>query len=429
MNKHDLHSAGIRDIFSVIYGNSEETLHSQVSRYLTLINQFVNQFGEADFHLFSTPGRTEIGGNHTDHNHGRVLAGSVNLDSIAVAAGNDLNKIVMYSEGYPQPFSVDLNYLEIFEDEKGTTSALIRGVAARFKALGLKIGGFNAAVSSNVLPGSGLSSSASIEVLIGTIFNALFNQGKASAENLALIGQYAENVYFGKPCGLMDQVACAVGGIVAIDFKNPQRPEIDKIEFDFEEQPYSLVIVDTGGNHAVLTEEYAAIPGEMKAVAASLGKEVCRDINQADVLDRIQSLRVAAGDRAVLRALHFIKENERVVKQVKALKNREFMRFLNLVKESGNSSFKWLQNVYAPQSPAVQGLSLALSITEQFLSENDAGACRVHGGGFAGTIQAFVSNNYLDEYIRLMDRVFVSGAARPLNIRPYGTLYLNTFLS
>ena len=397
---------------------------NQISRYETLIHQFEANFKHTEWLLFSTPGRTEIGGNHTDHNHGRVLAASVNLDSIAVAAENDRNQITLYSHGYGQPFQVDLNDLQVNEKEKGTTTALIRGIAARLRALNYHIGGFDACLHSTVLPGSGLSSSASVEVLIATICNALFNQNRIPAEELALISQYAENHYFGKPCGLMDQMTCAVGGIISIDFKDPRKPVVKKVPFDFQRAGYKLVIVDTGGNHADLTEDYASVPAEMKAVAAALGKNVCRELNMAEVWSRLPELRKQAGDRAVLRCLHFLQENERVLAQVKALEAGNFGDFLRLVQASGDSSFKWLQNIFSTKNVHEQGITLALALSQSYCDEIQDGACRVHGGGFAGTIQVFLPESHVDDYRRRMESVFGAGKVMVLEIRPRGTVCL-----
>ncbi len=415
-------------VFEEIYGNETHILAKQKKRFQDLIEKFQKQFSAEYLHFFSTPGRTEIGGNHTDHNHGRVLAASVNLDAIAAVSRTDSGSVVLYSEGYSEPFVVDLNHLNVVEAEKGSTTALIRGIAARFKELGYRIGGFNAYVSSQVLPGSGLSSSASIEVLIGTIFNHIFNEGSIDLETLAIIGQYAENVFFGKPCGLMDQIACAFGGIVTIDFKNPRKPEIQKIDFDFQAQDYSLLVVDTGGNHADLTYEYAAVPAEMKAVAEVLGAKVCREISWDVLFKNLRDLRQKTGDRAILRAMHFIGDNTRVVQQVNALEEGNFQQFLALVNESSNSSFKWLQNIYSTQNVREQGLTLALALSEKYIREIGEGACRVHGGGFAGTIQAFLPNKAVSQYIEMMESVFGSGSVLNLKIRPHGTVCLNTLL-
>ena len=419
--------SSLRHIFSKIYSKDTEVLESQLKRYTDLSEQFTEKFGEQELHYFSTPGRTEIGGNHTDHNYGRVLAGSVNLDSIAVATKNQLNSVVIYSMGYEKAFQIDLDNLEVNEIEFGTTTALIRGIASRLTQLGYQIGGFNAYIESDVLPGSGLSSSASIEVLIGSIFSALFNDNSIAPENLAIIGQYAENNYFGKPCGLMDQVACAMGGIITIDFETPEKPKIEKIDFDFEEQNYNLIVVDTGGNHADLTEDYASVPIEMRSVAQALGKNVCREISMIDLIPYIKILRSKVGDRALLRAIHFIGENERVTEQVNALKNNDFDAFLELLKDSGNSSFKWLQNIYSTKNIREQGLSLALAITENYIKEISAGACRVHGGGFAGTIQVFLPHSKVKAYHDLMAKVYGEKSVHILSIRPLGTLYLNPF--
>jgi len=356
-----------------------------------------------------------------------VLAAAINLDSIAVTEAINENVVTIYSEGYEQPFIVNLDHLQQQKEEEGSTSALVRGIAARFNDLGYRIGGFRALFGSDVLPGSGLSSSASIEVLIGTIFNHLFNNGEIAPQVIARIGQYAENVFFGKPCGLMDQTACANGGIVTIDFGNPDEPQVEKIDFDFAEQDYRLLVVDTGGSHDDLTADYAAIPEEMKAVARFFGKTVCRELEISDVLKNMSALRRALGDRAVLRAWHFMQENERVQQQVKALKNNDFRHFLSLVNASGHSSFKWLQNIYSPVNTRKQGLTLALALSEKYIEERGEGACRVHGGGFAGTIQAFLPLEAVNGYKQIIEPVFGEGSVKVLQIRPYGSIYLNDF--
>ncbi|MFS8542136.1 MAG: hypothetical protein LOD89_08605, partial [Tissierellales bacterium] len=300
--KEKLSSEPVVKLFRELYGREETAIEHQMERYMGLVSKYIDTFQEPEqgsVQIFSTPGRTEVGGNHTDHNHGRVLAAGINLDSIAVASPTSNSIVTVYSEGYPEPFMVDLNELDVKEDEKETTYALIRGIAARLKELGYKIGGFNAYITSDVLPGSGLSSSASIEVLLGTIFNHLYNEGKIEAQLLAMIGQYAENVYFGKPSGLMDQMACAVGGFVAIDFKEPGKPIVKKVDFDFAAQGYSLLVVDTGGSHADLTEDYASIPMEMKAVANTLGAEVCRELSMEQLIANIPMLREKVNDRAI----------------------------------------------------------------------------------------------------------------------------------
>jgi len=411
-----------------LYGDNAEDFNYQLNRYTQLQKKFVEKFNESELDYFSTPGRTEIGGNHTDHNAGIVLAGSVNLDTIAAAARNDENVITIYSEGFSNSFTVDIEDLNQNKLEEGTTIALIRGIVSRFKQLNYKVGGFNAFISSNVLIGSGLSSSASIEVLIGTILNVYFNDGKISAEEIAIIGQYAENEYFGKPCGLMDQMACSVGGIISIDFKELQNPIVTKVNFDFNTQDYSLLIVDTGGSHADLTEDYASIPTEMKSVAKCLGEKVAREITFKTIFENVKILRQQVGDRAILRVLHFFTENKRVLDQVNALGKNEFEHFLHLINNSGNSSNKWLQNSYSIKNPRDQGVNLALAISENYISEKEQGACRVHGGGFAGTIQVFLPNEFIDEYKKIIQSAIEDSSVLVLKIRSYGSLHLDSII-
>ncbi|MBN2105137.1 galactokinase [bacterium] len=418
----------LNSIFKEIYAADNGSLKTQFQRYENLIVSFKNRFSEQDIHLFSTPGRTEIGGNHTDHNQGQVLAASIHLDSVAAAAKNNSNQIVIYSEGYQEPFIIELSHLEVVEKEKVTTSALIRGIAARMKQLGYNIGGFHACITSSVLPGSGLSSSASIEILIGSIMNALFNENKITPEILAVICQYAENIYFGKPCGLMDQMTCAVGGIIRIDFKNPEQSVVQKVDFKLDDYHYSLLVVNTGGNHADLTDEYAAIPSEMKTVAHAFDAEVMRDVPTDRFFNKIPELRKQAGDRAVLRAFHFLHEHERVSHQVKALEEKNFQKFICLIRDSGNSSYKWLQNIYASSHVREQGVSLALALTENYLNKIQTGACRIHGGGFSGTIQVFMPKASVSEYSAQIRSIFGEESVSVLSIRPCGTLYLNPYL-
>ncbi len=406
--------------FSEIYGTQEESLQKQKSRYKNLARNFKKIFDSSPTHFFSAPGRTEISGNHTDHNHGQVLAAAVNLDAIAAVRENGGKLIRVYSEGYPEPFEVNRNELPAREAEKGTSTALIRGIAARFVQLGYKVDGFDALITSEVLPGSGLSSSAAIEVLLGTIFNHLFNDGEIGPEQIAAIGQFAENHYFGKPSGLMDQMASAVGGMMKIDFANPEKPAIKKIPLDLAKLGYRLLIVNTGGSHANLTPHYAAIPQEMKAVAGFFGKDVLREISRGDVLSHLFELRRSVGDRAVLRALHFFEENERVMRQMKALESGDFRLFLEEVRASGNSSWKWLQNVTTPDDPHEQGMALALALTENFIRDFGEGACRVHGGGFAGTIQAFLPAAAVSSYKKMAENVFGEGSVYDLSIRRVG---------
>jgi len=408
-----IRSGELDALFGELYG--DEGLDGQHDRWAALAARHEELFGEQDIRLFSTPGRTELGGNHTDHNHGRVLAGSVNLDTIAAVSLTGDNRVIIDSEGYPA-VEVDLDSLEADPAEEGKTDALVRGIAARFKQEGHKIGGFRANTASSVLKGSGLSSSAALEVLVGTIFSTIFNDNMVTTTEIAQIGQYAENHFFGKPCGLMDQVACANGGIVAIDFKHPGKPAITPVVYNFHKAGYTLMVVDTGGNHADLTHEYAAIPEEMKAVAAHFGKEVCREIGETDILHDWKALREKVGDRAILRALHFFHDNARVLSQTEALRENDIHTFLNQVNISGRSSFCYLQNVYPGKEPQEQGISLALQLTESFL--HGEGAFRVHGGGFAGTIQVYIPNDRADDYADFMESFFGEGSVTPLRIRP-----------
>ena len=378
---------------------------------------FEAAFGGAPERYFSAPGRTEIGGNHTDHQRGRVLAGAVNLDTVAAVRLNGTNVIRIQSKGYPLS-TVDLSQLTPVESEINSTPALIRGVAARFTQMGCKVEGFDAYCESTVLPGSGLSSSAAYEVLIGTIVNHMFFEGKVSQPEIAMIGQYAENVFFGKPCGLMDQTASAVGNLVTIDFFDKENPVIEPVDFDFASCGHALCIIDSGADHADLTDEYAAVPGEIKAVAAYMGKEVLTQIDEAEFYANIPALRKACGDRAVMRCIHFYQENARVPKQVAALKAGDFDTFLSLVKQSGYSSYMYLQNVIPAGYKAHQDVAVALALAEHYLKGR--GAYRVHGGGFAGTIQAFVPFDILDEFVAGMDSVLGEGACHVLSIRPHG---------
>ena len=378
---------------------------------------FAAAFGGAPTRYFSAPGRTEIGGNHTDHQRGRVLAGAVNLDTVAAVRPNGSNVIRVLSQGYPQ-CEVDITDLIPKAEEINTTMALIRGVAARFTQLGCKVEGFDAYVTSTVLPGSGLSSSAAYEVLIGTVINHMFFEGKVSQPEIAMIGQYAENVYFGKPCGLMDQMASAVGSMVTIDFYDKENPVIEKVDFDLAACGHALCIIDSRASHADLTDEYAAITLELKDICGYFGKEVLTQIREQDFVAAIGALREKFGDRAVLRAYHFYRENARVPKQVEALKNGDFDTFLKLVKESGYSSYMYLQNVIPAGYREHQDVALSLSLCELYL--NGRGAYRVHGGGFAGTVQAFVPMDILESFRCGIDAVLGEGACHILSIRPHG---------
>lgn len=393
---------------------------AQYERFAAVLSDFAEQYGEnaeREIALFSAPGRTEVGGNHTDHNHGKVLAASVDLDAVAAASKNDENIVRVKSRGYNIDI-VDLSDLEVSEKDAGKSRALVRGVVARFKELGYNIGGFDATTASKVLSGSGLSSSAAFEVLVGTILNHLYNDGKISPVEIAKIAQYAENVHFKKPCGLLDQMACSVGGFVTIDFADPSSPVIESVSLDFEKTGHSLCIVDTKGNHSDLTDEYGFVRSEMEAVAAFFGKKVLREITKQQVVENAGEIIRKTGERALLRALHFFNDNERVEKEVAALKAGDFEAFKALVIESGFSSYMYNQNVYSNKEPKSQPLSLALALSEELLKGK--GAWRVHGGGFAGTIQAFVPNELLESYTRVMKSVFGDDCCYVLNIRPIG---------
>ena len=368
-------------------------------------------------YVFSAPGRTEIGGNHTDHQHGCVLAAAVNLETVADVTLNGTNKIWVQSEGYPT-IKVDLDDLSVHEDEKNTTAALIRGVASAFVQRGVKLQGFDAVVYSNVLPGSGLSSSAAFEVLIGTVLNELFFEKQLTAVEIAQIGQYAENVYFGKPCGLMDQMASSVGGLVYIDFETPEQPVVEQVAFDFSKAGHALCIIDSGADHADLTDEYTAIPMELKEVCQFFGKDVLRQIPEKDFFRALPDIRRHVSDRAILRAIHIYQENKRVLAQAKALRNGDFGSFLRLVKQSGQSSWMYLQNICPSGAVMHQEVALALAMCDTLLQGR--GAYRVHGGGFAGTIQAFVPLDLLDSFKTEIEAVLGKGMCHVLSIRPQG---------
>lgn len=415
---------GKNPLFHELYGTDSVTLKVQADRYNKLIADFVKTYGTDDVSLFTSPGRTEIGGNHTDHNYGRVLAGAVNLDNIAVAAKNGTNIIRIKSAGYPE-FQVELVDFQPKEVEFYTSTSLVKGIAAKMKANGYSVGGFDACIDGCVPKGSGLSSSASFEVLIGTIINALFNDGKMSAVENAIIGQWSENNYFGKPCGLMDQTACSVGGLITIDFKDPSNPIVKEVDFDFVATGFSLVITDVGGGHddAASQAEYASLPTEMKAVAAELGAKVLREVSIEQIIEKIPVIRKKTGDRAILRAFHFQGDNQRVVEQVTALENNDFQAFLKMVVESGYSSYMYNQNIFDVVHKDEQVVSLALALSEMILK--GVGAWRVHGGGFGGTIQAFVPQNKLDEYVNTLEHVYGKGSCHKLFIRSKGAVKID----
>ena len=401
---------------------SDKAVADQKERLAVIIDEYVKLFGDNEnIELFSAPGRTEVGGNHTDHNHGKVLAASVDLDTVAAAAKRDDSVIVEKSFNF-DALEVDISDLNIHTEEFGKSSGLIRGMCAGFVEYGYKIGGFNAASMSRVLSGSGLSSSAAYEVLIGTILNHLYNDGKVSAVDIAKIAQFAENKYFGKPCGLMDQMASSVGSFITIDFKDPSEPIIKKVNFDFASCGHALCIIDTGGDHADLTDDYAAVRGEMEQAAEVFGKNVLRDVDEMEFMRNISLVREKVNDRAVLRAMHFYAENKRAEAEVKALESGDFDAFKELVTESGRSSYMYNQNVFTTKDVAHQGVSLALAMCEYLLKGK--GAWRVHGGGFAGTVQAFVPVDMLDDFCEKIEAVFSKGSCHVLSIRPFGGIKL-----
>ena len=400
----------------LLYGQDESTLRAQQERYEKLIRTWGSIFGDGKgLTLFSAPGRTEIGGNHTDHNHGRVLAASVSLDTLCAASPREDTKVRFYSEGY-DPICLDLKDTAPVREEEGTTAALIRGVADGMKAAGYRIGGFDAAVTSTVAGGSGLSSSAALEVMLTGLFDGLFNDFSMPFVQRAQISKRAENLYFGKPSGLLDQMASAAGGLVTVDFEDEKAPQVQALQYDFSSRGYALVVVGTGGSHADLTDHYAAIPREMRQIAASFGREVLRGVTEAELLESAGKLRAQTSDRAVMRAFHFVQEDARVPEEVAALREDRIRDFLQLIIDSGRSSFMYLQNVYPGNQD--QSLSLALCMAETMLKGK--GAWRVHGGGFAGTTLNFVPLEMVRAFVDEMDGTFGQGACHVLNIRPVG---------
>jgi len=392
-------------------------LEYQRNRYIKAVEKFIELYGDKEVEIYSAPGRSEVGGNHTDHQRGQVLACSINLDAIAIVEKTDNGIIKVISDSYDIA-PVNVSSLEKIESEEGTSESLIKGVVKRIADEGYVTGGFNAFITSDVLVGAGMSSSAAFEVVIGTILSGLYNDMKISAIFIAQASQYAENVYFGKPCGLMDQMASSVGSLVNIDFEDVDKPIVKRVEVDFDHFAHSLCIVDTKGSHANLTPEYAAIPPEMRAVASYFGKEVLREVAFDDFLNNIAEIRKSVGDRPILRALHFFNDHNRVGYEVKALEDGDFDRFKELITESGNSSFKYLQNVYPASDITNQAVSIGLAVSEQCLSGR--GAVRVHGGGCAGTIQAFVPNDIVPEYKKAIEEVFGEGSCHVLKVRKYG---------
>lgn len=395
----------------------KNAVEEQRKRYVKAIENFEALYGAKEIEIYSAPGRTEVGGNHTDHQNGKVLAASINLDAIAIVAKTDGTTVKIRSEGYPD-IAVDISVHEVKKEEAGKTQALIRGVAAGMKNRGYNVGGFEAFITSDVLSGSGLSSSAAYEVLIGNIFSGLYNNSELNPVVIAQIGQEAERDYFGKPCGLMDQMACSFGGMIYIDFENEKYPVVNRVDVDFNKFGYSLCIIDTKGSHADLTDEYAAVPNEMNAVAEYFGKLHLRQVNEDEFYANISNIRAAVGDRAVLRAFHWFNENKRVEKQVQALEEGDFEKFKKYIRKSGESSFKYLQNVFATKSVENQSVSLALALSEKFIK--DRGVVRVHGGGFAGTIQAFVAEELVQDFKKYMEMFFGPASCYILHIRADG---------
>ena len=405
-------------LLKILYGSKPGVLKNQVERYTHAITEFQSLYPDRnDIELFSSPGRTEVGGNHTDHNAGRVLAAAVDLDVLAVVSRTNANAIRIMSEGYSRD-TVELDQLAPVESEKFTSAALTRGVCSRMKALGYSIGGFDAYATSSIPKGAGLSSSAAFEVLVTVIENELYNAACVDAVLRAQIAQYAENHFFGKPCGLEDQSACAVGGLVTIDFKDFEHPVIRRVNFDFAASGYSVVIVDTGGNHADLNDDYIALEHEMKEVARAFGGQVLREFSKEKVLSSIPFLRTRVNDRAILRAIHFYDDDQRVVEQVQALEQNEFDRFLSLVIDSGHSSWMLCQNCMLNQNYEEQGITVGLTVSDNIL--RGRGAWRVHGGGFAGTIQVFAPDDLLEKYMRELSSIFGADACHELMIRPAG---------
>ena len=397
------------------------TMKADPQRIAVLDRGYGEAFGGVPSRYFSAPGRTEICGNHTDHQRGHVLAAAVDVDTVAAVGLNGTQEIRLQSQGYPL-CTVDLSDLEPRKEEYDTTLALIRGVAARFQALGCKIAGFDAYVESQVLPGSGLSSSAAFEVLVGTIINGLFYDGKATAPEIAQYAQFAENVYFGKPCGLMDQMASSVGNLVEIDFFDKDHPVVTPLDFDFSKTGHALCIIDSRASHADLTDEYAAIPRELAGINAYFGKEVLTQVPEAEFYGAIPALRKTCGDRAVLRAVHIYQEDRRVVQAAEALRQGDFARFLQLLRESGHSSFMYLQNVTPAGRIEAQEMAVTLALCERYLE--GTGACRINGGGFAGTAMAFVPVERLEQFRRDMDGALGQGSCQILSIRPQGGVEL-----
>ena len=421
-----MESEGAKTLLAKLYG--EDAVAGNVARYQELLKGYEKAFGDSgDVLLFSSPGRTEISGNHTDHNHGKVLAGSINLDCVGVAEKNSSSHVHIVSETYNQAFTIALNHLEPSEKKAGTVD-LVKGLLKGFEESGYSVGGFNAYITSNVISAAGVSSSASFEMLLCSMLNTFFNEGRMDTVAYAHIGKYSENNYWDKASGLLDQMACAVGGLITIDFVEPSAPAVEKIDFDFGSQNHSLIIVQTGKGHADLSADYSSVPIEMKKVAQFFGKEVLSQVTEEEVIGNLSEVRRFAGDRSVLRALHFFEENKRVEAEVSALKENRFGDFLANITASGNSSWKWLQNCFTNSNYQEQGITVTLALTELFIAEKQKGACRVHGGGFAGVIMAMLPNELVDEYIGYIEGCTGKGSAFRMGIRPYGAICVNEYI-
>ncbi len=414
-----------QNILTRLYGSAE--LARQTQRYEAVLDGFEKNFDTKDLLLFSSPGRTEISGNHTDHNHGKVLGASINLDCVAAAGRNHSDVVNIISESFHQRFSIRLSDLEP-SDKKAGTIDLVKGILKGFQEHHYQIGGFDAYITSNVIASAGVSSSAAFETLLCQILNTLYNEGRMDVTAYAHISKYAENVYWDKQSGLLDQMCCAFGGLIHIDFADPKEPAVCKVNFDFSQADCSLIIVQTGKGHADLSEDYSSIPAEMKKVAAYFGKEVLAEVNESAFYENIAAIRRQTGDRSVLRAIHFFDENKRVEGIVESLEKGDFANFFALVEESGNSSWKYLQNCYTNAAPQEQGITLSLALTEKFIKEKQAGTCRVHGGGFAGVIMAILPKHLVEEYAAYMEKLQGKDSVYIMSIRPLGSLCIHSYL-
>lgn len=430
MNKNltiqTLNSEKVKGLFIKLYGR--ENYEKQKLRYLDIVSKFYDNFDTEDIYIFSSPGRTEICGNHTDHNNGKVLGASINLDCIAIASKNTDNKINIISETFSQKFTIDLEDLEPSEKKSGTID-LIKGILKAFKINEFNIGGFDAYITSDVIASAGVSSSASFETLICKILDTFYNSSSISVLTYAYLSKYSENVYWDKQSGLLDQMCCAYGGLISIDFKDPIKPEIQKINFDFENSGFSLILVETGKGHADLSEDYSAIPNEMKAVANYFSKSTLSEVSEEDFYNNLVDIRETVSDRALMRAIHFFDENKRVDKIITSLENKKYDLFFKLIEESGNSSWKYLQNCYTNSTPSEQGISLALALTKKFIDEVKVGTYRIHGGGFAGVIMCLLPENLSKRYVEYIEAFMEKNTAHIMRIRPFGSICINELIN